>query len=197
MTISQFDRGYWYATELKRFAKGIGIPSPSRLRKDELESAIRGLLGTGAIAPPLRRTHSSPEGRDVERGLSLDLRVIHYINDAETKRFLDQEARKLAPGLKRRSGVRYRLNRWREAQILSGVRLTYGDLVREYVRLNQSTEPFAKIPHVRYINFMSDFMAGQTGATRAQAIKAWSMLKAMDVPKAYSDWVRARSRKSR
>jgi hypothetical protein len=67
--------------------------------------------------------------------------------------------------------------------------------VREYVRLNQSTEPFAQIPHGRYVNFMSDFLAAQTGATKEQAIKAWSRLKSMDVPKTYSAWVRARTRK--
>jgi hypothetical protein len=196
MTVTQFDHGYWYATELKYFAKGLGIPSASKLRKDELERAIRVFLRTGAIAPPSKRRLSAPTERDVERGLHLDLPVVGYCNDAETKQFLEHEARKLVPGFKRRSGARYRLNRWREAQILGGVKLTYGDLVKEYVRLNQSTEHFAQVPHGRYINFMSDFLAAQTGATKEQAIKAWSMLKSMDVPKTYSAWVRARSRKS-
>jgi SAP domain-containing new25 len=196
MTVTQFDHGYWYATELKHFAKGLGIPSASKLRKDELERAIRVFLRTGAIAQPSKSKLPAPTERDVERGLHLDLLVVGYTNDAETKQFLEEEARKLVPGLKRRSGARYRLNRWREAQILSGVKLTYRDLVKEYVRLNQSTERFAQVPHGRYINFVSDFLAAQTGATKAQAIKAWSILKAMDIPKTYSAWVRARSRKS-
>jgi len=38
MTSTQFDNGYWYATEIKNFAKRIGIPFASKLRKDELES---------------------------------------------------------------------------------------------------------------------------------------------------------------
>lgn len=197
MTITQFDHGYWYATELKHFAKRVGIRSPSRLRKDELERVVRVFLQTGAIAQPTRSRRSVPRGKDVERGLRLDLPVVSYTNDAETKHFLEQEARNLVPGLKRRSGTRYRLNRWREAQILNGVKLTYGDLVREYVRLNQSTEPFARVPHGRYINFMSDFLAAQNGGTKEQAIKAWSILKTMDVPKTYAAWVKARSRKSR
>jgi hypothetical protein len=196
MTVTQFDHGYWYATELKHFAKGLGIPSASKLRKDELEHAIRVFLSTGAIALHSKRKSSAPREGDVKRGLHLDLLVVGYRNDAETKQFLEQEARKLVPGLKRRSGARYRLNRWREAQILSGVKLTYGDLVKEYVRLNRSTERFAQVPHGRYINFMSDFLAAQSGATKEQAIKAWSILKAMDIPKTYSAWVRARSLKS-
>ena len=30
MTLTQFDNGYWYATDLKNFAKTIGIPSTSK-----------------------------------------------------------------------------------------------------------------------------------------------------------------------
>ena len=197
MTIARFDHGYWYATDLKHFATKLGIQSASALRKDELEQAISVFLRTGAIVQPTRRTPSASMARDVDRGLHLDLRVVRYTNDRETKQFLEQESRKLVPGLRRRSGVRYRLNRWREAQILNGVRLRYRDLVREYVRLNQSTDRFARVPHGRYINFMSDFLAARNGATKAQAIKAWATLKRMDVPKTYSAWVRAiRSRKS-
>jgi hypothetical protein len=196
MTATQFDHAYWYATELKDFAKKLGIPSASKLRKDELERSIRIFLRTGAIAQTPTRELSAPTERDVDLGLHLDLPVVGYINDAETKHFLELEAQKLVPGLKRRSGARYRLNRWREAQILNDVQLTYGDLVKEYVRLNQSTERFAQVPHGRYINFMSDFLAAQTGTTKEQAIKAWSKLKSMDVPKTYAAWVKARSRKS-
>ena len=196
MSVTQFDHGYWYATELKGFAKALGIPSAGKLRKDELERAIRIFLRTGAIAQTPTRKLSAPTKRDVDLGLHLDLPVLGYINNVETKRFLELEAQKLAPGLKRRSGVRYRLNRWREAQILKGAQITYGDLVKEYVRLNQSTERFAQIPHGRYVNFMSDFLAAQTGAAKEQAIKAWSILKSMDVPKTYAAWVKARSRKS-
>jgi hypothetical protein len=49
MTLAQFDNGYWYATELKEFAETIGIPFANRLRKDELETAIKHLLKTGKL----------------------------------------------------------------------------------------------------------------------------------------------------
>ena len=100
--------------------------------------------------------------------------------------FLEREAQKRVPGLKRKSGVRYRFNRWREAQLADGVQLTYRDLVEEYVRLNQTKQPFAQIPHGRYINFMSNFLAARKGATKEEAIKAWATLKRLDVPKTYS-----------
>jgi hypothetical protein len=193
MTLTQFENGYWYATELKKFAATIGIPTPSRLRKDELEQAIKLFIRTGKIKSSSRKSFSASDTKDVERGLSLDLPVVVYTNDKETKSFLEREAQKLAPGLKRKSGARYRLNRWREEQLVKGVKLTYEGLVKEYVRLNQTREPFAQIPQPRYINFMSDFLAAEKGATREQAIKAWKKLKTLDVPKNYRSWVRSRS----
>ena len=146
MTLTEFDHGYWYATELREFAKSLGIPSSGKLRKDELEEAIKLFLETGEIKSPTRSLSTSGT-KDVERGLSLGLPVSVYTNDPETKAFLEREARKLAPDLKRKSGARYRLNRWREEQLVKGTKLTYRELVQEYVRLNQTKEPFQQIPH--------------------------------------------------
>jgi len=196
MTLTQFDNGYWYAAQLKEFAETVGIPSANRLRKDELETAIKHLLKTGEIKSPTKRSLAISGPKDVESGLSLDLPVVVYTNDKETKAFLDREAQKLAPGLKRKSGVRYRLNRWREERLVQGVKLTYGDLVKEYVRLNQTEVPFARIPHDRYVNFVSDFLAGEKGATREKATKAWEQLKTLDIPKNYRSWVKLQSSKS-
>jgi hypothetical protein len=197
MNLTQFDNGYWYIAELKELAETIGIPSANKLRKDELETAIKYFLKTGKIKSLTKRNLSTPGPKDVELGLSLDLPVVVYTNDKETKAFLDREAQKLAPGLKRKSGARYRLNRWREEQLVKGVKLTYGDLVKEYIRLNQTDEPFAQIPQDRYINFLSDFLAAEKGATRAQAIKAWEQLKTLDIPKNYRSWAKSQSSNSR
>ena len=195
MTQAQFDNGYWYATEIKQFAKTIGIPSASRLRKDELEKAIKVFLKTGRIESPTKRSLSASGPKDIEQALSLTLPVAVYTNDKETKDFLEREAQKLVPGLKRKSGVRYRLNRWREHQLVKGVKITYGDLVKEYVRLNQTKGPFPRIPVPRYINFMSDFLACEKGATWEQALRAWKKLKKLDAPKDYRSWVRHNSSK--
>jgi hypothetical protein len=171
MTQSEFDNGYWYATEIKEFAKTIGIPSANRLRKDELEKAIKVFLKAGEIESPTKRSLSTSGTKDVEQGLSLSLSVARYTNDKETKDFLEREAQKLVPGLKRKSGTRYRFNRWREEQLTNGVKITYGDLVKEYVRLNLTKEPFAQIPIDCYINFMSDFLAGERCQAEAGAAR--------------------------
>ena len=198
MTLTEFDHGYWYATELKHFAaKTLGIAAVHGLRKDELEKTIRSFLTTGKIQRPAKRRLARSRTRDVEQGLSLDLLVATYVNDKQTKEFLETEARKRVPGLKRKSGVRYRFNRWREEQLSRGVKLTYGDLVTEYVRLNQTAGPFTRIPIVCYVNFVSDFLAAEQGATREQALKAWQMLKRLDAPNTYRAWVRVRDSRSR
>jgi hypothetical protein len=190
MTLSEFENGYWYATQLKDFGEAIGVPAARKLRKDELEKAIRFFLVSGKAKNPTKRNLSTSGIKDVERGLSLELEVVRFTNDIETKSFLDRESQKLVPGLKRKSGVRYRFNRWREEQLVKGVKLTYRDLVEEYVRLNQ-IERFQQIPFDCYVNFMSDFLAAEKGATREQAIKAWQKLKTLDVPKNYSAWKRS------
>src|SRR2546430_14337640 len=178
MTVEQFDNGYWYALEIKAFAVDIGIPAASKLRKDELEELIKHFLRTGSIRNPTRKTLSRSGIRDVERGLSLKLPVVNFTNDRATKDFIVQEALKIAPKLKRKSGARYRLNRWREQQIESGIKITYRDVVREYVRLNQmqGSFPQVQVPSGRYINFLSDFSAGAKKATRVQGVEAWAQL---------------------
>jgi hypothetical protein len=197
MSIEQFDRGYWYSTDLQEFAETLGIPFAKKLRKDELEKAIKTFLRTGKALSPTKRSLSRAGIKDVDRGLHLDLPVVNYTSNEQTKAFIEKEARKWVPALKARSGVRYRLNRWREEQLTKGRKITYGDLVRQYVELTQTEEPFERIPHGRYINFISDFLAGEDGATREAAIRAWEELKDLDVPKDYRSWVKHRASRRR
>jgi hypothetical protein len=191
MTVAEFDNGYWYATEIKGFADEIGIPHSNKLRKDELQKSIKVFLRTGKIALPTKRSLTKSGTKDLDKGLSLRLPVINYTSNRETKEFIMREAQKMAPGLKRKSGTRYRLNRWREEQLTKGNKITYEDLVKEYVRLNQIEGPFEQIPIACYINFLSDFLSSEKDATRADAIAAWKELKRMNVPKRYRDWKKA------
>jgi hypothetical protein len=184
----QFDNGYWYATEIKNFADEIGIPSASRLRKDEIEAIIKHYLRTGRVTNPRRKNLSQSVVKDTEKGLILALPVVRYTSNKETKDFIVKEALKIAPNLKRKSGARYRLNRWREEKINSGIKITYRDLVEQYVKLNQAEGSFPHIPSGRYINFLSDFLAGEKNATRKQGITAWKQLKNADIPKTYRAW---------
>jgi hypothetical protein len=192
MTLRDFENGYWYREQLKNFAELIGIPAAKKLRKDELEKAIVAFLRTGEAALPTKRSLRKVGLKDVERGLNLNLRIRHYTSNRETKDFIVEQARLTAPEVRRKSGVWYRLNRWREEQITSGRRPTYGNLVRQYIALNKM-ESFEKIPYRCYINFVAEFHAAHKGdrrVTRAEAIAAWTKLKALDIPKDYASWRR-------
>jgi hypothetical protein len=196
MTEEQFDNGYWYAVEIKTFADEIGVPSASKLRKDELEELIKHFLRTGDVRSSTRQTLSRSGVRDIEKGLHLKLPVVIYTSNKETKEFIVKEALKIAPGLKRKSGARYRLNRWREEQIDKGIKITYEDLARQYIKLNQLEGSFPQAPSGRYINFVSDFLAGEKNSTREQAMDAWGQLKRLDIPKNYRAWKKYRQPKS-
>jgi len=194
MTLREFENGYWYLDELKDFAQRIGIPSARKLRKDELETAIVGFLRTGDAALPTKRSLRKTGVKDIARGLSLELRIVNYTSNRETKGFIVEQANRMAPGVREKPGVWYRLNRWREEQLTGGRRPTYGDLVRKYIRLNKVAR-FERIPHGRYINFVADFLRTEKGSTRAQAIAAWKELKELGVPKSYLSWARWRARR--
>jgi hypothetical protein len=83
-------------------------------------------------------------------------------------------------------------------KLSTAMSVTQFDLVREYVRLSRTAAPFARIAHGRYyVYFLSDFLAAEDGATHAQAIRAWKMLKTLDIPKDYRSWAAATSRSRR
>jgi len=192
MTETEFDNGYWYADDLKKFAEKISIPSARHLRKDELEQAIKHFLLTGNTKSFARRALKKLGPRDVDLGLRVDLPVVHYTSNRQTKDFIQQEAAKLEPGFKRKSGTRYLLNRWREEQLHQGRRITYGDLVQRAIELNRTKEGPLRVEHTRYINFISDFMKANKGAPKGEAIAAWNVLKKLDTPKTYHAWRKAK-----
>lgn len=193
----QFDNGYWYADEIKSFAKELGIANSSKLRKDELETLIKNYLRTGNIATPQRKNITQKGIKDFELGLKLTLRINNYTNNKETKNFIEKEALKMNPRLKKKSGAGYRLNRWREEQITKGNKITYGDLVKEHIRLNKTEEPFKKISVGRYINFLADYLANETDSTRKEAIETWEVLKKLDIPKDYNSWKKQQLKKNK
>ena len=197
ITLTQFDNGYWYADDIKNFAKEIGIPDSSRLRKDELEKLIKEFIRTGKASSSKRKNINAIGVKDHELGLAPTLRIRNYTSNKETKQFIEKEALKVNPNLKKKSGAKYRLNRWREEQINDGKKITYGDLVRQYIKLNETEEPFKKIPHGRYINFLADYLANEKGATREKAIKAWEKLKKLDIPKDYRSWKQKSEKETR
>ena len=195
MSLQAFENGYWYATDLVAFGKKLGLPAAHRMRKNELESAIKAYLATGRLP---KTTPSKPlkKGvRDLDRGLRLDLPIANYTSNRETKDFIVRAAQRKRPGLRAKSGVWYRLNRWREVNVAKGS-VTYGDLVDQFIALN-TVDRFERIPlEGYYIHFLADYFAAEKDASRKDALAAWKNLKTMNVPKTYKSW-RAAARKKR
>ncbi len=191
MTISEFENGYWYAADLKKFAKQIGIQNSSKLRKDELERLLKSFLRTGKIPKPKRKVISSNQTKDSDIGLSADLSVKRFTNNSETWSFLNAQARKIDPNFKRRQGTKYRLNRWRDKQLTDGNPITYRDLAKAYVEINNSDKPRKRIQGTYYMYFLADYLKNEPNATRKEGLKAWHKLKKMDIPKTYREWKKA------
>ena len=72
-----------------------------------------------------------------------------------------------------------------------GHRITYGDLVRHAIELNRTKDGPLRVEHVRYINFISDFMKANKRAPKGEAIAAWNALKKLNTPKTYHAWLKA------
>src|SRR4030095_8932561 len=89
MTERQFDNGYWYDKDLRAFSVEIGVPGAAKLRKDELEKSIKHLLRTGEVKNLVRRALTKTGPPDLEKGLRMDLPIVRYTSNRETKDFLE------------------------------------------------------------------------------------------------------------
>lgn len=185
-TVAEFEGGYWYAIELKQFARDIGAANSSRLRKDELEEIIKTYIYSGDLPD---KKMSSTARKDKGDKLALTEQVRNYISNKNTKSFIMAEALKLSPGLPKKSGVWYWTNRWREEQLEKKRAITYLDLIKHFVELSVQEERLPQIPSARFNNFITDFIAAEAGS-REEAIAAWEALKELDIPKNYAAWLK-------
>lgn len=186
-TVAEFENGYWYAKDLKAFAKHIGVANSSSLRKDELETIIKHYLQSGTLPQqqtPQRAKKPSKGERDT---LDINTRVISYVSDKKTKTFILEQAQTLCPNLPKKSGVWYWTNRWREEQLANKQPITYLQLVKHFVQLSTQEGRLPQIPSARFNNFITDFLAAGEG-NREEAKAAWEDLKSLDIPKTYAAW---------
>ncbi len=172
-TLQQFENNYWYALELKEFAKTIGLKATSRLRKDQLEIKIREYIETGSIIEKATESKKRSKEKDYELSpLTMETQVMNYCSNAVTKAFILSEAEKIQTDLPKKSGVWYWVNRWREEQLQQAV-VTYGDIVHQFIELSNKEGKLPRIPSTKFNNFIGDFLDADAGS-RAEAMQAWS-----------------------
>ena len=184
MTIKEFENKYWYMSELKALAKSLEIPFDSRTRKDQLEDMIIQFLEIGTVN---KKNSCRIKNRNIDI-LNNHSYVKNFRNKKETWEFINSEMDKRVPGLKPKSGAKYWLNRWIENKLSNGEKITYNDVIGEYIRLNKTEEKLPQIPSCKFNNFISDYLANEKNATRKNALEAWTMLKDMKVKKDYITW---------
>ncbi len=189
MSVEEFDCGYFYAADLKVFAREIGL-TVGNFRKFELEELIREFLRTGKV--PDRRPvlpRKAGEARDM---LTADTVVTNYVGDKKTKAFLLELVHAETPGLCRKSGQWYWLNDWRRKKQEARARFTYRDMAEQLRVLMQTKGRLPRIPSARLINFITDFSAdpANAGVKRTEALRAWNWLKAQPGPKTYVEYRR-------
>ena len=184
MSVEEFDDGYFYAAELKTFARELGI-AVGRRRKLELEALIRDFLRTGTVPPadpePDRRFGGQ---RDI---LAPETTVRAYVDDRRTKAFLRALVYARGPAPRDKSGQWYWLNDWRRTRLQAGQRITYSDLANRLLELMRSEGRLPRIPVARFNNFVKDFWTdpANKGKSRADAVAAWERIKAAPGPKTY------------
>ena len=184
MTIKEFENTYWYTSELKALAKSLKIPVDSKIRKDQLEALIIQFLKTGT-ANKKNSYRSKSRNRDI---LNNHTYVENFSNKKETWAFIHSEMDKRVRGLKPKSGAKYWLNRWIENKLSHGEKITYDDVICEYIRLNQTEGRLPQIPSCKFNNFISNYLANEKNVTREDALKAWNKLKDMKAKKDYITW---------
>ena len=193
MSVEEFDGGYFYAAELKAFARRLGI-AVGRRRKLELEALIRDFLRTRVVpvpAPEPRRRSGDERDR-----LAAATVVRNYVDDRTTKDFLRGLVRVHAPSRRDKSGQWYWLNDWRRRQVQAGRPITYADLGDRLLELMRTEGRLPQIPAARFNNFITDFRAdpANEGKSRADAVAAWEHIKSISGPKTYAAYAAARNR---
>lgn len=186
MTVEQFENGYFYASELRDFAKRLGIKAGS-LRKNELEEHIKAFLSGSRVAADLPKIVPNRKNSGMRDRLDAEEYIVNYVSDKKTKEFLLKEIAKIDNKLINKSGQWYWLNDWRKDQIARNRKIRYKDLIKRLYQLMTTPGRLPRIPSTRFNNFITDFLEdpANKGKTRKQAMDAWEKLKLMRVPKTY------------
>jgi len=184
MTTKEFENKYWYMSELKALAKSLGVPFDPKIRKDQLEKMVIQFLETGMVSKK-QMVRSKSRNIDI---LNNNSYVENFSNRKETWEFIHSEMYSRVPELKPKSGAKYWLNRYVENKLSNGEKITYNDVIYEYIRLNKTEGKLPQIPSCKFNNFISDYLANEKNGTREEALKAWNELKDMKIKKNYITW---------
>jgi len=193
MTREAFDNGYFYAADLKIFAREIGI-TVGNFRKIELEELVCEFLQTGRV--PTQKPVMPRKAGAQRDELAAENTVTNYVGDKRTKALLLELVSAQAPSIKTKSGQWYWLNDWRRKKQQDRAQFTYQDLADHLLALMQTSGRLPQIPSARLNNFITDYRSEPVNAntTRAQILEAWMWLKTQPGPNTFAEFRRLKPR---
>ncbi len=170
ITLDNLHSHYWLKVELQNFCRQKSITSQGA--KTELVKCIEAFLKTGDKIQPKQQRSSV---RDSDALITLTTRVINYKNDLITRNFFKSIIGK-------RFHFTAHVNAYREAKLAAGEKLTYGDLVKEWL----AEEARRKTPNYQsmiprsceYNQFSRNFYAKNIDGKHSDMVKAWHKEKA-------------------
>jgi hypothetical protein len=180
ITLETLKDSYWLKLQLIDFCKKKGLSTAGP--KKDLEQRIEVFLSSGnKIKPELNKQTGQ---RDSYQLLTRDTLVINYKNDAATRKFFIEHI-----------GRHFRFDVYlRQFTNKNNItkNLTYGDLIDGWLKEeSQRKDPNHQTrigEQFEYNRFTRDYFANEKGKSRADAIKAWAVVKALPGEKTYANF---------
>jgi len=184
-TLEKFKNSYWLKLQLINFCKQSGLSTAGS--KKDLEQRIEVFLSSGNKIKP--ESNKQTGRRDSYQPLTRDTLVVNYKNDTATRLFFIEH-----------SGKHFRFDAYlRQFTNQNNItkNLTYGDLVDGWLKAeSQRSDPNYQTrigEQFEYNQFTRDYFANENGKTQADAIKAWTLVKALPGEKTYANYLATRS----
>jgi hypothetical protein len=182
ITLETLKDAYWLKLQLKDLCKKNGLSTAGS--KNDLEQRIEIFLSSGSKIKP--ESNKQTGQRDSHQPLTRDTLVVNYKNDAATRLFFIEHI-----------GQHFRFDAYlRQFTNQNNItkNLTYGDLIdgwlKEESRRNDPDYQTIIGEQFEYNQFTRDYFANEKGKTRADAIKAWTLVKELPGEKTYVNFKR-------
>jgi hypothetical protein len=187
--LAEFRNHYWYLGELAAFCRAEGLPASGS--KLELVQRIEKYLTTGKREAPARKPAKA--ARATTRSGPITLKTVvtdDYKCDAETRAFFQSV-------IGDHFHFTAHLQQFRREKQRKGERLTYGDLVREWLADQERRKDKNYKSNIertwQWNQFVRDYMGdrGRSAGKRiADAAKAWNQVREHRGPHTYAEYLR-------
>ncbi len=179
-SIDDLENYYWMKSDLIKFCKNHQLPMQGI--KFDLIARIRNYLSTG------HRTNYKPkikqDKKDSLQGITKNMLVKNYNNDAETRKFFVEHI-----------GKNFKFNSYLRQftdpdKILPN--MTYSDLIVGWISFENDRKDSDKdhiiAPQFEYNQFIKDYFKNEENGTLKMAISAWKILISKKGPRTYKQF---------